>query len=288
MGRKKIAIAPIAHPPTRRATFEKRRIGVLKKAMELSILCQSTVSLTIYTATGDVYVYSSEPYENVVTKFQNYRGPYRLLTNEHLEDLTPGKSSSNSVGFEIIKQPKAASSAINATRSPQIVMPSIQSMQPIESSSSNTRSSHSNSNSNTPAPAFFYPSRHPQRRRSAPFSNTNGHGHADNFNYNHRQPMYAQPMYYGSQQRMYGQSQYGRQRQRMASCPNPEQYGASVVMHNDEQTNSSSSSAKHGQTPPYNTEMMVDDLEPNFGVDSALIFDQDTSVTPPNLPSAFQ
>ena len=106
MGRKKINIKPIEHVSTRRATFEKRRIGLLKKAMELSILCKSTVSLTIYTDEGEVYVYSSEPYENVVSKFQNYRGPYRLLTNDHLDQLIPGKSESNSVGFEIIKQPK--------------------------------------------------------------------------------------------------------------------------------------------------------------------------------------
>lgn len=56
MGRKKISIKPIIHPSTRRATFEKRRIGLLKKAMELSILCTSTVSLTIYTSEGEVYV----------------------------------------------------------------------------------------------------------------------------------------------------------------------------------------------------------------------------------------
>eukprot|EP01083_Nonionella_stella_P243117 847451_1 len=119
MGRKKITIQPIEHASTRRSTFEKRRIGLLKKAMELSILCKSTISLTIYTSEGDVYVYASEPYENVVEKFQNYSGRYRLLTNEHLEQLVPSKSSSSSVGFEIIKQPSGVTPNAN------IVMPTI-------------------------------------------------------------------------------------------------------------------------------------------------------------------
>jgi len=44
MGRRKIAMKPIKAGSSRRATFEKRRIGLLKKAMELSILCSSTVS----------------------------------------------------------------------------------------------------------------------------------------------------------------------------------------------------------------------------------------------------
>ena len=128
MGRKKIIIKPIAHPSTRRATFEKRRIGLLKKAMELSILCKSTVSLTIYTPEGEVYVYASEPYENVVQKFQNYRGPYRLLTNDHLEFLVPGKSSSNSIGYEIIKQPNNLNSVLTSpSKSNQkVIMPPIQ------------------------------------------------------------------------------------------------------------------------------------------------------------------
>eukprot|EP01084_Bolivina_argentea_P259368 437624_1 len=127
MGRKKISIEPISHPSTRRATFEKRRIGLFKKAIELSILCKSTVSVTIYSSDGEVYIYSSEPYENVIQLFQHYRGSYRLLTNDHLDELIPGKSSSSSAGFQIIKQ---ANSQIlpSIPANTQIIMPNIQSM----------------------------------------------------------------------------------------------------------------------------------------------------------------
>ena len=205
MGRKKISIKPIAHPSTRRATFEKRRIGLLKKAMELSILCKSTVSLTIYTSEGDVYIYASEPYENVVQKFQNYRGPYRLLTNDHLAQLIPGKSASNSIGFEIIKQPHSAATAVSSDGNPampspvnpQFVMPSIQS-QTTESNTTDsvtpiTHSMATNSNSSSskelspPPPAMghhavadgYSPHHHSRRNSSSEFYRYNpmAHGH---------------------------------------------------------------------------------------------------------------
>ena len=47
MGRKKIEIKLIRQEAVRRATFDKRRIGVIKKAIELSILCDCEISMTI-------------------------------------------------------------------------------------------------------------------------------------------------------------------------------------------------------------------------------------------------
>lgn len=124
-GRRKIVIKPILHAATRRATFEKRRIGLLKKAMELSILCSSTVSVTIYTPAGDVYIYSSEPFENVIHKFQRYNGPYRLLTNDHLPEMVPGKAKSSGVGYEILKQsPTSPHNPNNPNSNSNILKPS--------------------------------------------------------------------------------------------------------------------------------------------------------------------
>ena len=46
MGRRKIAIAPIADERARAVTFNKRKTGLFKKAYELSVLCnvRSTAS----------------------------------------------------------------------------------------------------------------------------------------------------------------------------------------------------------------------------------------------------
>lgn len=108
MGRKKIAIKRIEGDSQRKATFEKRRVGLLKKAMELSILCDCELSVTIKPRASAMlrnsyYIYSSDPYNKVIKNFQDYKGEYTLLTNEHINDVHPGKVSSRDVGHTIIK-----------------------------------------------------------------------------------------------------------------------------------------------------------------------------------------
>lgn len=67
MGRKSLTIKKISDFKLRRTTFEKRKQGLLKKAMELSILCGNEVLLSflensgkcvIYHSTGEYYKYS--------------------------------------------------------------------------------------------------------------------------------------------------------------------------------------------------------------------------------------
>jgi hypothetical protein len=48
MGRKKIIIQQIQDDRTKRVTFKKRRIGLLKKAIELSKLTDALVELRVY------------------------------------------------------------------------------------------------------------------------------------------------------------------------------------------------------------------------------------------------
>ncbi len=52
MGRKKIQIEKIKDERSRAVTFQKRKVGIMKKAMELSILCDCEIALVIY-APGD-------------------------------------------------------------------------------------------------------------------------------------------------------------------------------------------------------------------------------------------
>ncbi|KAK3024418.1 hypothetical protein RJ639_043376 [Escallonia herrerae] len=59
MGRGKIAIRRIDNSTNRQVTFSKRRNGLLKKAKELSILCDAEVGVIIFSSTGKLYEYSS-------------------------------------------------------------------------------------------------------------------------------------------------------------------------------------------------------------------------------------
>jgi hypothetical protein len=59
MGRGKIVIRRIDNPTSRQVTFSKRRNGLLKKAKELSILCDAEVGLIVFSSTGRLYEFSS-------------------------------------------------------------------------------------------------------------------------------------------------------------------------------------------------------------------------------------
>lgn len=59
MGRGKIVIRRIDNSTSRQVTFSKRRSGLLKKARELSILCDAEVGLIIFSSTGKLYDYSN-------------------------------------------------------------------------------------------------------------------------------------------------------------------------------------------------------------------------------------
>ncbi|MFQ6659470.1 hypothetical protein Gotur_028368, partial [Gossypium turneri] len=59
MGRGKIEIKKIENLNSRQVTFSKRRNELLKKAKELSILCDAEVGVIIFSSTGKVHQWSS-------------------------------------------------------------------------------------------------------------------------------------------------------------------------------------------------------------------------------------
>ena len=59
MGRGKIEIKRIENTTNRQVTFCKRRNGLLKKAYELSVLCDCEVALVVFSSRGRLYEYAS-------------------------------------------------------------------------------------------------------------------------------------------------------------------------------------------------------------------------------------
>ncbi|XP_027341871.1 MADS-box protein FLOWERING LOCUS C-like [Abrus precatorius] len=55
MGKKKVEMKRIEDKSTRQVTFSKRRNGLMKKARELSILCDAKVALVIFSSTGKLF-----------------------------------------------------------------------------------------------------------------------------------------------------------------------------------------------------------------------------------------
>ncbi|CAL5207650.1 unnamed protein product [Lathyrus oleraceus] len=69
MGRGKIEIKKIENLNNRQVTFSKRRNGLIKKAKELSVLCDAEVAILIYSATGKLYQFSSTSMEHALSRY---------------------------------------------------------------------------------------------------------------------------------------------------------------------------------------------------------------------------
>ncbi|KAL9167412.1 hypothetical protein ABFS82_05G095900 [Erythranthe guttata] len=59
MVRGKTEMKRIENATSRQVTFSKRRSGILKKAFELSVLCDAQLALIIFSSTGKLYQFSS-------------------------------------------------------------------------------------------------------------------------------------------------------------------------------------------------------------------------------------
>lgn len=59
MGRGKIEIKRIENANSRQVTFSKRRSGLLKKAHELSVLCDAEVAVIVFSKSGKLFEFSS-------------------------------------------------------------------------------------------------------------------------------------------------------------------------------------------------------------------------------------
>jgi len=81
MGRNKIKIERIVNERNRQATFTKRKNGLIKKAMELSILCDCEIALIVFQA-NKLYQYGSGDIGKILLRYaDNQELPYQDLTN---------------------------------------------------------------------------------------------------------------------------------------------------------------------------------------------------------------
>lgn len=60
MGRGKVELRKIENKINRQVTFSKRRGGLVKKAHEISVLCDAEVALIVFSQKGKIFEYSSD------------------------------------------------------------------------------------------------------------------------------------------------------------------------------------------------------------------------------------
>ncbi|XP_066307790.1 MADS-box transcription factor 2-like [Miscanthus floridulus] len=88
MGRGKIEIKRIENSTNRQVTFSKRRNGILKKAQEISVLCDAEVGVVIFSSAGKLYDYCSPKtsLSKILEKYQTNSG--KILWDEKHKSLS--------------------------------------------------------------------------------------------------------------------------------------------------------------------------------------------------------
>lgn len=79
MGRSKVTLDLIEDATKRRATFHKRQNGVMKKAMELSVMCHCDIALVIFDENGDMMQYASSDFKQTLQRAFRHKAKRGLV-----------------------------------------------------------------------------------------------------------------------------------------------------------------------------------------------------------------
>ncbi|XP_019058647.1 PREDICTED: agamous-like MADS-box protein AGL8 isoform X2 [Tarenaya hassleriana] len=73
MGRGRVQLKRIENKINRQVTFSKRRSGLLKKALEISVLCDAEVALIVFSSKGKLSEYSTDScMESILERYDRY------------------------------------------------------------------------------------------------------------------------------------------------------------------------------------------------------------------------
>ncbi|KAM9481743.1 myocyte enhancer factor 2aa isoform 4-T7 [Clarias gariepinus] len=95
MGRKKIQITRIMDERNRQVTFTKRKFGLMKKAYELSVLCDCEIALIIFNSSNKLFQYASTDMDKVLLKYTEYNEPHESRTNSDIVEKLRTKGHSD-------------------------------------------------------------------------------------------------------------------------------------------------------------------------------------------------
>nr|GMD30818.1 agamous-like MADS-box protein AGL8 homolog [Ipomoea batatas] len=93
MGRGKVQLKRIENKINRQVTFSKRRAGLLKKANEISVLCDADVGVIIFSTKGKLFQYASDSrMERILARYE------RCSYAERLANSTANPTDQESLG----------------------------------------------------------------------------------------------------------------------------------------------------------------------------------------------
>lgn len=103
MGRKKIKILKITDERNKQVTFTKRKFGLMKKAYELSVLCDCEIALIIFNHSNKLFQYASTDMDRVLLKYTEYNEPHESRTNKDIIEMLRRKEIKVETGADGMK-----------------------------------------------------------------------------------------------------------------------------------------------------------------------------------------
>lgn len=99
MGRKKIKIQTIVDERNRQVTFLKRKYGLMKKAYELSVLCDCEIALIIFNSNNKLVQYASTDMDKILLKYTEVSGMMIASFGLFFDPRDSGRLFSSSSSF---------------------------------------------------------------------------------------------------------------------------------------------------------------------------------------------
>lgn len=158
MARKRIKIEPIQGERSRTATFQKRKVGLFKKAHELAILTSSNVAVIIFNENGRLSEFCSSNMEDFLLRYADYRGIIDRQGPEHFTRAEPHSRKIEEPG----NTPCSCKGDFHSANSMQTTPDNLQRRR----FSSDSRSSMDNSPQTLPFPGSFSVTEHGQEATS--------------------------------------------------------------------------------------------------------------------------
>lgn len=123
MGRKKIKILKITDERNKQVTFMKRKFGLMKKAYELSVLCDCEIALIIFNHSNKLFQYASTDMDRVLLKYTEYNEPHESRTNKDIIEMLHRKEIKVEAGVDSMNERSAANGSNSAESDGEAVHP---------------------------------------------------------------------------------------------------------------------------------------------------------------------
>lgn len=78
-----------------KVTFTKRKFGLMKKAYELSVLCECEIVIIIFNSNNKLFQYASSNVDSILLKYTEHNEPNETKTNADILEVSPKHSKTN-------------------------------------------------------------------------------------------------------------------------------------------------------------------------------------------------